>query len=145
MEGLKLRPLGANDLIDVFSLWKESGLPFKPKGRDSIGLMTQELAGGSAFLVGAFVGEAMIGVALGTDDGRKGWINRMAVRPAYRRKGVAKALVDYCEQVFRKRQRVLCCCLIEDWNEASMELFEAEGYEKRADILYFRKMLQAEE
>jgi GNAT superfamily N-acetyltransferase len=145
MEGLKLRLLGANDLIDVFSLWKESGLPFKPKGRDSIGHMTQELAGGSTFLVGAFVGEAMIGVALGTDDGRKGWINRMAVRPAYRRQGVAKALVEYCEQVFRKRRRVLCCCLIEDWNKASMELFEAEGYEKREDILYFRKMLQAEE
>jgi N-acetylglutamate synthase len=145
MEGLILRQLGTDDLTDVHAIWREAGLNYHPSGRDSISRMTQELRGPSTFLVGAFMGEALLGVALGTDDGRKGWINRLAVRPAYQKQGVAAALVEFCERRFQARNLGMVCALIEEDNGASRELFSKSGYEERTDIHYFRKITGGED
>ena len=145
MSGLTIRLLGPEDIMDVHALWKEAGLTFHPSGRDSVGRMTQELQESRTFLAGAFLGEALIGVVLGNDDGRKGWINRLAVRPAYRKMGVARSLVDFCERHFEGLGLGIVCCLIEEDNESSRAVFLKEGYEERPDIHYFRKMTGGED
>ena len=145
MNGLKICLLGPEKIMDVHALWKEAGLTFHPSGRDSVGRMTQELQDSRTFLAGAFLGEALIGVVLGNDDGRKGWINRLAVRPAYGKMGVARALVDFCERHFEGRGLGIICCLIEEGNESSRAVFLKEGYEERPDIHYFRKMTGGED
>jgi ribosomal protein S18 acetylase RimI-like enzyme len=89
--------------------------------------------------LGAFEGKEMIGMIIGTDDGRKGWINRLAVDPKYRRKGVAMELVRILEGALKKRGRKIICTLIEDWNETSLALFEKVGYIKHEDIFYLSK------
>ncbi len=145
MEGLILRMLGTEHITDVHAIWKEAGLIYHPAGRDSVGRMTQELREGRTFIVGAFVGEALLGVALGTDDGRKGWINRLAVRPGYQKQGVAAALVECCEKRFKALDLGMVCALIEEDNAASRELFAKSGYEERTDIHYFRKITGGED
>ncbi len=145
MEGLALRLLGTENITDVHAIWREAGLTYHPGGRDSVGRMTQELRQGRTFIVGAFLGEALLGVALGTDDGRKGWVNRLAVRPAYQKQGVAAALVDFCERQFKAMNLGMVCVLIEEGNTASRELFLKSGYEERTDIHYFRKITGGED
>jgi ribosomal protein S18 acetylase RimI-like enzyme len=81
----------------------------------------------------------LIGVILGTDDGRKGWINRLAVSPQHRQSGVAKELIKALENALKKRGRKIICTLIEDWNEASLDLFKRVGYIKHDDIFYLSK------
>jgi GNAT superfamily N-acetyltransferase len=145
MDNLILRLLGPENVMDAHAVWKEAGLTYHPAGRDSVSRMTQELRLGKTFLVGAFLGEALLGVALGTEDGRKGWINRLAVRPGYQKQGVAQALISFCEKQFKSRGLGIVAALIEEHNAASRELFQREGYEDRSDIHYFRKLTGGED
>lgn len=145
MDGVRIGLLGPDDIMDVHALWKEAGLTFHPSGRDAVGRMTQELQNSRTFLAGAFLGEALLGVVLGNDDGRKGWINRLAVRPAYRKLGVAQDLVGFCERHFESLGLGIICCLIEEGNESSLALFRGKGYEERPDIRYFRKITGGED
>ena len=145
MEGLSIRLLGSDNIMDVHALWKESGLEFHPSGRDSVTHMTQEIQQGKLFIAGAYHGQALLGVALGTDDGRKGWINRLAVKPGYRREGVGTQIIAFCEARFKSQGLRMACCLIEDRNEASLTLFQEIGYAVRKDILYLRKIMEGED
>ena len=125
----------------IRALWKEAGLPTRYGGRDSRASLERELAQTRNFVLGAFDGEALVAVVLGSDDGRKGWINRLAVKPSHRRRGVGRLLVERCEELFRARGLGLCCCLVEDGNDGSFALFEQAGYAVRRDIDYLRKPL----
>ncbi len=141
MDEIRVRQLTPDDLLDVHTLWKEAGLHFKPGGRDSLTSMGKELRETDSFLVGAFRGRSLVGVVLGTRDGRKGWVNRLAIRPEYQGKGIAKRLIEHCELVFKGKGIGIVSVLIEEENEASFELFRGAGYEECRDIVYFRKML----
>lgn len=137
---IEIKQLDGADLPAVQALWAEAGLPYHPEGRDALPRMAEELRGGSTVLLGAFSGGTLVGVVLLTDDGRKGWINRLAVKPAFRRRGVGKALIAAGEALLLRRGRGIVACLIEDWNEASLSLFQSQGYELRRDIFYLRKV-----
>jgi len=137
---IELRTLGPEWIGDVRSLWTEAGLSIRPDGRDAPEAMTRELEETGSFLLGAFDSEELIGVILGTDDGRKGWLNRLAVKPSHRRRGVARALVRRCEKIFKERGRGMVAGLIEEGNFASFALYDALGYGTRRDIVYLRKM-----
>jgi GNAT superfamily N-acetyltransferase len=142
---IALRLLEAKEMEAVHALWKEAGLPFHPNGRDSLERMREEAGDGRAFYLGAFDAGRLIGVAVGTDEGRKGWINRLAILPGYRRKGLASELIAWCENEFARRGRGLVCALVEDWNDASLALMQKEGYALRKDIFYLRKSLRGDD
>lgn len=81
----------------------------------------------------------LIGAVIVSHNYRKGWINRLAVRPNFRNKGIAKELVKYSEKWLRNEGIQIIACLIENWNNISMELFQDLEYEKHNDIKYFTK------
>lgn len=136
---LIIRPLTQEDIHEMTRVWVSSGLPYRPKGRDSIEALRTQLDRDPDLFIGAFEGSKMIGVIIGTDDGRKGWINRLAVLPDHRRKGVAKALVKACEGALRKRGRGVIALHIEGRNEASERLFLGLGYADASYIRYYVK------
>lgn len=136
---MEIRPLSIDSYDSMISLWERAGLPSRPKGRDSVEEMKKEMVRDPDLIFGAFEGEELVGVILGTDDGRKGWINRLAVEQKYRRKNVAIQLIDKLEKALKKRGRKIICTLVEDWNEASLNLFKKSGYTKHDDILYLSK------
>lgn len=136
---MEIRPLSIDSYDSMISLWERTGLPFRSKGRDSREETRKEMERDPDLVFGAFEGEELIGVILGTDDGRKGWINRLAVEQKYRRKGVAIQLIDALERALKKRGRKIICTLVEDWNEASLNLFKNSRYTKHDDILYLSK------
>lgn len=137
--------LGPEAIPAVRRLWAQAGLLFRPEGRDSEETFARELETTGTFLLGAFEGDELVGVALGTDDGRKGWINRVAVRPDRRRSGLGRRLIRACEQILAERGIGLVACLVEEGNQASLDLFAGEGYEIRRDVVYLRKPLAGED
>ncbi len=130
--------MSVTDYNVIIDLWKRAGLPFKPQGRDGREQMSIEFMENPDLMLGAYEEGDLIGVIMGTDDGRKGWINRLAVLPEYRRKGVASALISGCEEALRRRGRKIICTLVED-NPESLSLFKKEGYIKHDDIFYMSK------
>jgi ribosomal protein S18 acetylase RimI-like enzyme len=98
----------------------------------------------TSIFLGAEEEENLIGIVLGTHDGRKGWINRLAVSPAYQRRGIAKALVAEVERRIHARGIQIVTCLIEGHNAASEGLFESLGYVAHPDIAYYAKRESAD-
>ena len=123
----------------LLKLWDDSGLPSRPTGRDSPENLRAQRRLAPDLFIGAFVGNRMIGAVIGSDDGRKGWVNRLAVHPEFRRTGLGMALVRACEEVLRNRGRGVICVLIEGENPASEILFERAGYRREDDIKYYAK------
>lgn len=89
--------------------------------------------------LGAYEGGQLIGTVVATDDGRKGWINRLAVLPEHRRKGVGTKLLEEAERRLRQRGRRIIGALVEDWNEGSLEFYRSRGYRLHRDIHYLSK------
>lgn len=138
-EDVVIRPITYDEVDHLVDLWSEAGLPIKSAGRDTLeNLRTQYLDDPDLF-IGAFSEGIMVGVVMGSDDGRKGWVNRLAVLPGRRRSGIASALLAQCEEALRLRGRQILCTLIEEYNDASKVLFTEHGYIREDAIIYYAK------
>lgn len=139
MASLKIRLLTIGDYDEIVKLWTEAKLPFKLKGRDSREAIAAQMKAAPEFFLGSFEDSRLIGTVVLSSDVRKGWINRLAVRPDYRRRGVAKALIAEAERILRKNGVRIFCALVEDYNSVSTKLFKECGYFEHSDIKYFSK------
>ncbi|MGB9636184.1 MAG: GNAT family N-acetyltransferase [Thermoplasmata archaeon] len=136
---IEIRELKPNQYAEIVSVWVDAGLPFRPKGRDSPEELSKQMIKNPDLFIGAFCDERLVGVCIGTEDGRKGWINRIAVRRNYQRQGIAKKMVVEMERRLKARGLRIICVLIEDWNVASLEFFQKMGYILHKDIYYLSK------
>lgn len=130
------RDMRFEDYEAVMRLWTEAGLPFRPGGRDAPERVESEMRRGEAIFLVAEVEGRLAGVVLGTHDGRKGWINRLAVAPSCRRQGIARRLVREVEARLEARGIEIVAALIETPNAASLRFFERIGYLHDPDIEY---------
>jgi N-acetylglutamate synthase len=142
--GMAIRKAGLGDYEGIVSLWTRSGLHHQPNGRDSRDNLEREMTDATVDFLVAFSGELMIGSVIGTNDGRKGWVNRLAVDPEHRREGVAKVLLESLEGCFRGRSLKIFSCLIIAGNEPSQSLFEGIGYERHPEVVYYSKKIDPE-
>jgi ribosomal protein S18 acetylase RimI-like enzyme len=140
-EGVKIREFLIEDYDRVMELWAEGGLPLKPLGRDSRDNIAKQLRQPNVLFLVAEEGEGrrVIGTVLATHDGRKGWINRLAVDAALRKRGIGARLVREAERRLEELGMDILACLIEDDNAVSMAVFEKLGYKKHPEIIYFAK------
>lgn len=128
-----------NDYNAVVELWKLSNLPIKDKGRDRSEKIQEELKHGIAHFILAEFESQLIGTVLITHDGRKGWINRLAIHPDYRNKGIAKLVVQKAEDYLHQIGIEIIACLIEDYNQESLEVFQKLGYIEFQNMHYLTK------
>jgi len=135
---IRIGPLRRSDYDAMIALFRVCGLNPKIKGRDSLPSFTEQLRRNAASYLGAFDGDRLVGTVLGTHDTRKGWINRLAVDPRYRRRAVAARLVRRCELVLRKNGVDMFAALVEPENKASAAFFRSQGYDI-LPITYARK------
>lgn len=136
---IRVREMHLEDYEAVMGLWAEAGLPFRPAGRDDPGRVERELQRGEAVFLVAEVQGRLAGVVIGTHDGRKGWINRLAVAPAYRRRGIARRLVREVERRLETEGIEIVAALIETPNVGSLRFFQSIGYVRDPDIEYVSK------
>lgn len=123
----------------LISIWEKANLPYKPRGRDSEENIEREVnLDCNQFLFAEHNGKA-VGSILVTHDGRKGWINRVAVLPEFRKKGIAKRLVDEAENWLDKQGIGIYACQVEGYNDGSVEAFKKMGYIPFEGITYLTK------
>jgi len=136
---LDLVALCAADYESVLALWRQAGLHIRPTGRDSAEQFARQIAGGTQTVLGLRAAETLVAVVVVTHDGRKGWVNRLAVHPDFQRRGAGKRLIAEAERLLHERGIGIVAALIEDWNAPSMALFQGAGYTLQPDIHYLTK------
>ncbi len=137
----QIRPMRLEDYDAVIALWQRAGLSFEPQGRDSLQSISRQLKASGHLMFVAELDGQIIGTVFGSHDGRKGWINRLAVDPQCRRHGLAQKLIAQAEEALAGEGVIIVAALVEAPNGPSLELFRKLGYEERRDIVYFRKFL----
>jgi GNAT superfamily N-acetyltransferase len=122
------------DYDKLVEIWESAGLSYKPSGRDSRERIEQETGLDCNRFLFARQEEMLVGTILVTHDGRKGWINRVAVLPEFRGRGIARMLVKYAEEWLDSEGIGIYACQVEPGNPGSLEVF------KRLDYIPFEGM-----
>ena len=138
---VRIGKLGLDDYEAVVALWRRAGLVNRVGLRDGRRAFARQVRRNNGLYIGAFDGDRLVGTVLGTHDTRKGWINRLAVDPAYQRRGVGSRLLKTCERALVRKGVGIIAALIVKGNEPSTNLFRRSGYELSEDIVYVRKKL----
>lgn len=139
LENLVVREFCLDDYEGLIALWEAARLPYRPQGRDAREAFARQIREPTAIYLVAELEGTLVGSVLGTHDGRKGWINRLAVHPERRRRGIARRLVGEIERRLRAGGIEIVAALVEDWNATSLRVFERLGYVCHHDIHYMSK------
>lgn len=93
-------PASEHHLDAIGQLWQEVGLRSLPSLR--AGHLRTAVSRHPQLVLVAGPAQAPVGAVLGTFDGLRGWIYGLAVAPASRRQGVARALITNLEQRYHE-------------------------------------------
>lgn len=141
----QIRQLNINDHEELIQLWQRCELSHRPKGRDSYEKMAKEFKRHETCILGMFDDDKMIGSVIGSSDGRKGWINRLAIDPDYRGQGLAGKLIEECEDFLHNLGIKVIAALIEGDNDPSFRAFKKAGYIFADNIAYCSKRTSPED
>ena len=137
-DGLSLRSYRDADYEQVAALWAAMGWVDRPRDRrEALAYKVTHDAG--PFLVAESEGR-IIGTAMGTWDGRWAWINRVAVEPAHRRRGIGRRLMREVEARLAAVRAQRAGLLTGADGDARM-FSEGLGYCVREGILFMSKEL----
>jgi ribosomal protein S18 acetylase RimI-like enzyme len=137
---LRIREFRLGDYDRVVELWKESGLILRP-GDERAGVELKLQRDPDLFLV-AESDEEMLGVVLGAWDGRRGWVNHLAVRTGYRRSGIGKSLMNELEKRLIMKGALKVNAQIYQSNKESLAFFKSMNYEVHSDLIMIGKSLK---
>lgn len=88
----------------------------------------------------SFVCEAdrqLVGCVMSGHDGRRGYLQHLVVLPAYRRQGIANALVERCLSELEKLGIHKCHIDVFKTNTLASAYWESQGWKLRTDILRY--------
>jgi ribosomal protein S18 acetylase RimI-like enzyme len=123
------------DYDAVVAVWAAAGRDVVPREE-----LTAKLTRDPELFLVAEKDAAVAGVVLGTYDGRRGWILRLAVHPDQRRNGIATALVHELE----RRLASLGCprvnLMVLPDNTAGLRFWQSLGYLPCPDVVCTRPL-----
>ncbi|MFA9432805.1 GNAT family N-acetyltransferase [Egicoccus sp. AB-alg2] len=135
--GMEIAPLTDAHLDAALDLWRRTE-HLAPAPREEV----EGLRAHDAGLVLAAVDEGrLLGVVLGSWDGRRGAISRLAVDTTTRRRGVAQALVKELEDRLRERGCTRVSLFVYGGNDAGRAFWSAAGYREAPDVVMFSRSL----
>ncbi len=92
-DGTFIRSIVESDLDEMMALWRDAPLRISPTDTPT-GLRRHIALSGRFALALCAADGAIIGTVLGSDDGRRGWINHLAVRHDHQHNGYGARLVQ---------------------------------------------------
>ena len=130
----------------MLELWKEAGSTLSVS--DDLETLERHFIDQPGLLLVAFSGSKLLGTVMGSWDGWRGNICRLAVRPEYRRKGIGKALVGEVERRLWALGARKISILVEKDDELALSFWNAmEKNDYRVDtrITRFTRTLEADD
>lgn len=127
------------DVTSVLALWQAAeGLP---SATDTEQALRALLDRDPESLLVATVDETTVGSLIVGWDGWRGSFYRLAVEPAWRRQGVATALIRTGEERLRTLGVIRLTAIVGSKEQAAMSFWQAVGYERQAERSRFVRML----
>ena len=132
--GVEIREMVPSDYDAVVALWQATpGVLVRPvtDSREGIGRLLARTPGLS---VVALDGDRVVGCALASHDGRRGFLQHVVVVPAVRGQGIAKAMVDACLAGLRNERLGWVHLDVAIENEAAMVFWQKAGWRRRDEL-----------
>lgn len=135
--GTAVRAATRGDVPAVQALWRTAGL--EPLDEDELAATLEH--GPGLLVLAEAPGAGVVGVVLGTFDGRRGWVHRLAVHPGRRRGGLATALVTDLEHRLHERGARRVNLLVLPDNSGALRFWQGRGYLPCPDVLHTKPLL----
>jgi GNAT superfamily N-acetyltransferase len=135
---MQFRNVTPDDSEAVRALWQRAGLSLG-LGDDRPGFVRRLARDAELFFVGEVEGR-IVACVMGCYDGRRGWVNHLAVEPAMQGNCIGRIMLAELE----RRLRLLGCpkinLLIERGNAGVVDFYAKAGY-ALDDLIFMEKVL----
>ena len=126
---VRIAEMTTADYGEVFALWQAAeGLGLHPDECDSRRGVARYLARNPGTCFVARDGAKLVGAVLCGNDGRRGYLNHLAVLEAYRRRGIATALVRRCTAALKQIEIPKCNLFVFAANGPAMAFWRKLGW-----------------
>jgi ribosomal protein S18 acetylase RimI-like enzyme len=126
MSGFMVRECRREEVGAVLELWRQANAT--PSVTDNADDLRRALTESKANLLVAEVNGQLIGSIIGTFDGWRGNLYRLAVHPDYRRRGIGRALVAEVEERLARQGVKRITALVEKHHSWATGFWQAVGY-----------------
>jgi ribosomal protein S18 acetylase RimI-like enzyme len=137
-QSIQIRNFHIEDYDEVVAVWVQAGLELG-QSDDREGIEHKLTRDADLFLV-AIDGDTIIGVVMGTYDGRRGWVNHLAVSVQYKGQGVGTQLMQEMERRLHEKGCAKVNLLITPTNAAVQDFYQRLGYQ-RDELIFMEKWL----
>ncbi len=139
MNKWKIRECLQEEVPSILNLWREAGATVS--ATDTARALLQAVVESPAFvLVAEFDGD-LIGSVIGTFDGWRGNIYRLAVHPSYQRQGIARALIVEVEKRLAHQGVERITALVEKNHPWATGFWDAIEYERDTRMVRYARNL----
>ena len=138
---MNIRKMLINDYDDVYALWTSCagmGLNNLDDSREGIDRFLKRNPD-TCFV--AVCDDKIVGVIIVGNDGRRGYIYHTAVNSQYRKRGIARQLVEASMQELKRAGINKVALVVFDKNESGNLFWEKLGFTAREDLVYRNKVI----
>ncbi len=136
---MKIREFTLGDYVEVANVWEQAGITVSAS--DSLKGIVHKVGRDSELFLVAEENEKIVGSVMGSYDGRRGWINHLAVHPDYQGKRVGKLIMEELEQRLKRIGCKKINLLIEYDNSKVIGFYENLGY-NTDELVFMEKWIK---
>ena len=136
-----VRPFAIEDHHRVLGLWTQcTGIGLSDADtRENISAYLERNPGMS------FVAEAdntLVAAVLCGHDGRRGYLNHLAVLPSFRRQGLGRIMVQHCLEALKGVGIGKCHLFVFPENETALRFWQQIGWTQRTDLCIVSRLTE---
>ena len=137
---IQIAPLSVAEYPAVLRLWQATeGITVRDADSPADVERYLERNPGLSFV--ARDGDQVIGAVLCGHDGRRGYLNHLAVAAAYRHRGIGKSLVERCLAALQQSGIDKCHLFVLDDNSPGQAFWKHTGWTPREDLVMMSRTL----